>query len=54
MGTNTTTPTAGAAGAAFGSMVGAGLAALSGLPAELMTGGCSIVGAFAFGRVFGP
>lgn len=54
MGTNTTTPTAGAAGAALGSMVGAGLAVLTSLPLELMMGGCGTVGAFVFGRIFGP
>lgn len=53
MGTNTTTPTAATAGAAFGTMVGAGLAAVTGLAPEVAVGGCSIVGAFAFGRIFG-
>lgn len=53
IGTSTTTPSAAAAGTAFGSMVGAGLAALTGLEPALTVGGCGVCGAFAFGRLFG-
>ena len=52
-GTETTTATAGGAGAALGSLLGAGLAAVTGLSPELCMGSLATVGAFAFGRIFG-
>lgn len=48
----TTTPTAAAAGTAFGSLVGVGLSAITGLAPEVTIPPCGIVGAFAFGRIF--
>ena len=55
-GTPTTTVTAGTAGAVFGSLVGAGLSALlkGAIAPELLIAGCSTLGAFTFGRIFGP
>jgi hypothetical protein len=49
---NETTPTAAAAGTAFGSLVGIGLSAVTGLAPEITIPSCGIVGAFAFGRAF--
>lgn len=47
-----TTPAAGAAGAAFGGLVGLGLASVTGLTPELVIPPCGVIGAFAFGRLF--
>jgi hypothetical protein len=54
-GTDSTTTTAATAGTAFGSLVGAGLSAIlnGAISPEVCVGSCGILGAFAFGRLFG-
>lgn len=49
---NTTTATAAAAGAAAGSIVGWGITALTGVDTAAIMGPLSVLGAFAFGRIF--
>ena len=53
MGTEQTTATAGAAGAAFGSIVGWAITAATGVDTAPLMGPLAVVGAFAFGRIFG-
>lgn len=51
---NETTATAATAGAAFGGLVGWGIAALTGLDTFPISTPLAVVGAFAFGRLFPP
>jgi len=55
-GNETTTASAATAGTALGTLVGAGLSALlnGAISPEVCVGSCGILGAFAFGRLFGP
>lgn len=52
MGNETTTATAGAAGAAVGAIIGWGVGAFTGVDATPIAGPLAVVGAFAFGRLF--
>ncbi len=52
MGTETTTATAGAAGAACGAIVGWAISAVTGADVTPIALPLGVVGAFVFGRVF--
>lgn len=52
MGNETTTATAGAAGAATGAIVGWVISVATGVDATPIAGPLAVVGAFAFGRLF--
>lgn len=54
MGTEATTAGSATAGAAFGALVGWGVSAATGLDTGAIVGSLSTLGAFAFGRIFGP
>lgn len=54
MGTNETTVTSAVAGSAFGVAVGWGLSAATGVDTTPVVASFSILGAFTFGRIFGP
>ena len=49
---NETTATSATAGAAFGALVGWGIAALTGADTAPISGPLAILGAFTFGQVF--
>lgn len=54
MGTDATTASAATAGAAFGGLVGWGIAALTGADVAPVSTPLAVLGAFVFGRIFGP
>lgn len=52
MGTEETTATAGAAGAALGAIVGWGISAATGVDTTPIAAPLAVLGAFTFGRLF--